>query len=294
MKKPPDKFRRIGLIAHTEKAASRAILCKAASLITGAGCTALTEQATAEMSGLKLPTVENAAALARQVDLLLVFGGDGTILRVAREVAGTKTPIFGINIGGLGFLTAASAKQLPQALKQLWSGGYNMETLPMLEATGRKQGSPFRELALNDLVISRGTVPRLIELEVSVDGEALTRYRCDGLILSSPTGSTAYSLASGGAIVSPNAEVFAITPICPHTLSNRSLIVSLDSAIEVKVISKHVESYLSADGQVRADLHAGDRITIRRSRQTVRLLRLTGDSFFATLRQKLHWSGSNV
>ncbi len=294
MKKLPDKFRRIGLIAHTEKAASRAVLRKAASLIAATGRTAFTEQATAEMSGLKLPTAESAAALAPQVDLLLVFGGDGTILRVAREVAGVKTPILGINIGGLGFLTAASAKRLPQALKQLWAGGFSVETLPMIEATGRKQGSPFRELALNDLVISRGTVPRLIELEVNVDGEALTRYRCDGLILSSPTGSTAYSLASGGAIVSPRAEVFAITPICPHTLSNRSLIVSLDSAIEVNVVSKHVESYLSADGQVRADLHAGDRVTIRRSRQTVRLVRLTGGSFFTTLRHKLHWSGSNV
>ncbi len=294
MKKLPDKFRRIGLIAHTEKAASRAVLRKAASLIAATGRTALTEQATAEMSGLKLPAAESAAALAPQVDLLLVFGGDGTILRVAREVAGMKTPILGINIGGLGFLTAASARQLPQALKQLWGGDFSVETLPMIEATGRKQGSPFRELALNDLVISRGTVPRLIELEVNVDGEALTRYRCDGLILSSPTGSTAYSLASGGAIVSPRAEVFAITPICPHTLSNRSLIVSLDSAIEVNVVSKHVESYLSADGQVRADLHAGDRVTIRRSRQTVRLIRLTGGSFFTTLRHKLHWSGSNV
>ncbi len=294
MKKLSDKFRRIGLIAHTEKAASREVLRKAASLIAHTGRTALTEMATAEMSGLKLPAAESATALARQSDLLLVFGGDGTILRVAREVAGTKTPILGINIGGLGFLTAASAKQLPPALKQLWSGDFSVETLPMIEATGRKQGSPFRELALNDLVISRGTVPRLIELEVNVDGEALTRYRCDGLILSSPTGSTAYSLASGGAIVSPRAEVFAITPICPHTLSNRSLIVSLDSAIEVNVVSKHVESYLSADGQVRADLHAGDRITIRRSRQTVRLIRLTGGSFFTTLRHKLHWSGSNV
>ncbi len=294
MKKSSNKFRRIGLIAHTEKAASRAVLHKAASFITATGHAAFTEQATAEMSDLKLPAAENAAALARQVDLLLVFGGDGTILRVAREVAGTKTPILGINIGGLGFLTAASAKQLPQALKQLWNGDFTVETLPMIEATGRKQGSPFRELALNDLVISRGTVPRLIELEVNVDGEALTRYRCDGIILSSPTGSTAYSLASGGAIISPRAEVFAITPICPHTLSNRSLIVSLDSVIEVNVISKHVESYLSADGHVRADLHAGDRISIRRSRQTVRLLRLTGGSFFATLRHKLHWSGSNV
>ena len=294
MKKSPDQFQRVGLVANTEKAASRDVLRTAARLLAAGGHTVLTEQAAAAMSGLKLPATENTTTLAQQVDILLVFGGDGTILRVAREAAGTRTPILGINIGGLGFLTAASARQLPQALKQLRGGGFTIETLPMLEAAGRNQSGPFRELALNDLVISRGTVPRLIELGVSVDGEALTHYRCDGLILSSPTGSTAYSLASGGAIVAPRAEVFAITPICPHTLSNRSLIVNLNSTIEVKLISRHVGASLSADGQVCADLHVGDCIRIRRSRQTVRLLRLAGGSFFSTLRHKLHWSGSNL
>jgi NAD+ kinase len=136
-------------------------------------------------------------------------------------------------------------------------------------------------------------VPRLIELEVQVDGEVLTCYRGDGLIVSSPTGSTAYSLAAGGAVVSPLAEVFALTPICPHTLSNRSVIVSLRSTVQVRLLSERVDTFLAADGQTRAELQAGDCLRLRRSRHVARLVRLPGTSFFGTLRQKLNWSGSS-
>jgi NAD+ kinase len=134
----------------------------------------------------------------------------------------------------------------------------------------------------------------LIELEVSVDGEILTRYRCDGLIVSSPTGSTAYSLAAGGAIVCPAAHVFAITPICPHTLSNRSIIVSLNSNVQVKVLSHKLETIMTADGQVPINLTAGAIVSLHRSRHRIRLIQLSGNSFFDTLRKKLSWSGSNL
>ncbi|MGE3309372.1 MAG: NAD(+)/NADH kinase, partial [Limisphaerales bacterium] len=137
-------------------------------------------------------------------------------------------------------------------------------------------------------------VSRMIELEVAVDGEELTRYRCDGLIVSSPTGSTAYSLAAGGAIVSPSAQVFTLTPICPLTLSNRSVIVDLDSSVVVRVATGKLKTHLTADGQVAVDLRVGDEVTIRRAPEEVRLLRLGGSSFFRTLRQKLHWSGSHA
>ena len=129
---------------------------------------------------------------------------------------------------------------------------------------------------------------------MTVDGEELTRYRCDGLIISSPTGSTAYSLAAGGAIVSPGAEVLTLTPNCPHTLSNRSVIVALDSIVQVTVVSERVDTMLTADGQVQMPLNTGDFIQIRKSKSAVRLLRLRGSSFYKTLRQKLHWSGSNI
>jgi NAD+ kinase len=134
----------------------------------------------------------------------------------------------------------------------------------------------------------------LLELEVRVDGAPVTSYRCDGLIVSSPTGSTAYSLAAGGAIVFPTAEVFAVTPICPHTLSNRSLILGLDSKITIQVMSSEPAAILSADGQTLSELAAGDVLTIRRSAHTVRLMHLAGSSFFAALREKLHWRGASL
>jgi NAD+ kinase len=145
---------------------------------------------------------------------------------------------------------------------------------------------------LNEIVIGRGIATRLIELEVKVDGESLTRYRCDGLIASTPTGSTAYSLAAGGAVIFPTADVFTLTPICPHTLSNRSLILPLSSTLEIRVISPKPATVMSADGQVVSDLSAGDVIRIRKSRHAVRLMHLSGSSFCETLRRKLHWRGT--
>ncbi len=216
------------------------------------------------------------------------------MLRVAREIRGSRTPLLGINLGALGFLTDVSSSDLPKALKQLWNGDFVFESRALIEAAGKAQDRTIHSCALNDFVLSRGIVSRLIELEVSVDGAILTRYRCDGLIVSTPTGSTAYSLAAGGAVVCPNAEVFTLTPICPHTLSNRSVIVSLSSTIEVRVISEKLEINLSADGQSESKLSAGDVITVRRSPHSVHLIHLAGTSFFETLRRKLNWSGSNV
>lgn len=293
MKRTPD-IRRVGLVANTDKPAAAALLRRAASLITRSGRKALADEASAEFAGLKVATAADTAALARACDAVLVFGGDGTMLKVARELAGARTPILGINIGGLGFLTAVSSNQLPRALASLWAGRFALETRPLLEATATARGRRARALAFNDFVVSRGEQPRLVSLEVAVDGEVLTRYRCDGLILSSPTGSTAYSLAAGGAIVSPGAEVFTLTPICPHTLSNRSVIVSLRSKVSVRVAGERTEVILAADGQTLGRLREGDAVSVRRSRQSVRLVRLEGSSFFQTLRHKLHWSGSHV
>ncbi len=263
---------------------------EAADLIRASRRTVLTDQATATLADLAAPTHPDAAAVAREADLLMVFGGDGTMLRVAREIAGLRTPMLGINAGGLGFLTDVQAHQLPRALKELWSGETVLETRPLIEAINHDWS--FR--ALNDFVITRGCAPRLIELEVTVDGEMLTVYRCDGLIVCSPTGSTAYSLAAGGAVVAPAAEVFTLTPICPHTLSNRSVIVNLESVVTVRVLSRRVDTILTADGQQPRPLVAGDVVTIRRSKHEVRLLHLAGSSFFETLRRKLGWSGSHV
>ena len=294
MKELAETIKRVGLIANPEKVNCREAVQKAAVLIADAGRAVLSDKPTADLASLKSSGGQDADRLTYQVDLLLVFGGDGTMLRVARDVAGSNTPILGINVGGLGFLTAVSSQQLAEALDQIWKGEFAVESRSLIEATGQTQGKVINQIALNDFVISRGTVPRLIELEVSVDDAMLTRYRGDGLIISSPTGSTAYSLAAGGAIVCPNAEVFTLTPICPHTLSNRSVIVSLDSVVEAKVLSPRVETVLSADGQVQVQLAGGDKVIVQRSRRTVKLARLIGGSFFETLRQKLRWSGSTA
>ena len=216
------------------------------------------------------------------------------MLRIAREIAGSRTPILGINIGALGFLTAVPSAELPQALKRVWNGEFKFESRVLIQASGQCSGRPIDHNALNDIVITRGIASRLIELGVRVDGDPLTRYRCDGLIISSPTGSTAYSLAAGGAVVFPTAQVLALTPICPHTLSNRALILPLTATIEVTVISPRPATVLSADGQLVCQLSAGDRITICRSRRSVSLMHLAGSSFCETLRRKLHWRGATV
>ena len=292
MKKLADKINRIGLVANPEKSSCRGLVQSAVALIKAASRHALCEAATARLAGIKGPTSPDVASLTREVDLLMVFGGDGTMLRIAREAAGSQTPIIGINVGSLGFLTDVASEQLPLALKQIWAGEAILETRPLIEGLGQAQGRAVSSLALNDFVISRGAAPRLIELEVTVDHEVLTHYRCDGLIVCSPTGSTAYSLAAGGSVVNPSAEVFTLTPICPHTLSNRSVIVSLASVIKVRVLSEKLEVILTADGQTIFPLATGDIITVRKSRQTIRLLHLAGSSFFDTLRRKLNWNVS--
>jgi NAD+ kinase len=253
------------------------------------------DSTTAQFARLEsVPTAPDLGTLANRCDLLLVFGGDGTMLRVARETAGSGVPILGINAGHLGFLAAVQEANLAEALRTVVAGKFRIEDRALLEAVIHRNGSSSIQTALNDFVLSRGLASRLIELEVAVNGELLTRYRCDGLIASSPTGSTAYSLAAGGAIVSPDADVLTLTPICPHTLSIRPVVMSLDSVVQVTLLSRRLEATLAADGQQQTHLNTGDRVLIRRSKQAVKLLRPEGSSFFATLREKFGWSGGNL
>ncbi len=289
-----DNIKRVGLIGNSSKVSAADAVKRAARLIAATGRKIYSDPATASLANLSANVCADAATLSRQVDMLVVFGGDGTLLRVAREIAGSRTPILGVNIGGLGFLTAVPSTKLRQALGQVWAGDFKFESRVLIQATGRCRQRLVDQTALNDIVISRGVAPRLIELDVAVDGDPLTRYRCDGLVVSSPTGSTAYSLAAGGAVVFPTANVFTLTPICAHTLSNRSLVLPLAATLGVRVISPKPATILSVDGQVISELAAGDQITIRRSRRTVRLMHLAGSSFCETLRCKLHWRGASL
>lgn len=294
MKALADRIRRVGLIGNSEKVSGAAAVKQAARLIAAAGRKVSADVATARLGRLTVQVYPDAAAMSRQVDLIVVFGGDGTMLRVAREVAGSCTPILGVNIGGLGFLTAVPSSSLSLALRQIWEGYFQFESRTLIQASARCGGRLVDQTALNEIVVGRGVASRLVELDVMVDGDPLTTYRCDGLIVSSPTGSTAYSLAAGGAVVFPTADVIALTPICPHTLSNRSLILPSTATITVKIINSKPATILSADGQVVSELAAGDQITIRRSRRTVRLMHLKGSSFCETLRCKLHWRGATL
>lgn len=294
MKKSAEKLKRVGLIGNTEKTAGAGVVKQAARLIKSAGRNLFTDPVTAEWANLTGTICPNAASVAKKVDLLLVFGGDGTMLRLAGEIAGSSTPILGVNIGSLGFLTAVPSDELAPALRRVWKGEYSFESRALIQVAGRCNSVVVEHAALNDIVISRGLSSRLIELEVRIDGEPLTQYRCDGLIFSSPTGSTAYSLAAGGAVVFPTSEVIEITPICPHTLSNRSLVVPLRAKIDVRIISPKPSTILSADGQVITELFEGDCLTISQSPRTVRLMHLTGSSFCETLRRKLHWRGATL
>ena len=294
MKKKPEHIERIGLIANLDKGSSRQAVKQAAELITRADRQIASSAAIAHIAGHGCQTFDSPAILARETDLLLVFGGDGTILQVARDIDGARTPILGINVGHLGFLTAVSIEDFPQALQKVWDGDYFIEPRSMIQAAGKCQDRPVVTAALNDIVISHGAVSRLIELQVSVDNEPLTCYRGDGLIISSPTGSTAYSLSAGGPIITPDANVLVITPICPHTLTNRSVVISAKSTIEIKLVSEKVDTIVSADGQVQSPLAAGESITVRRSRRFINMLHPSGSSFFETVRRKLQWRGSYV
>jgi NAD+ kinase len=294
LKKKTKRLQKIGLLANFEKAASRSVVEGAAALVARTGRDVMADAQTARLAGLRCGIFPTPAALAREADLLLVFGGDGTMLQAVRDIDGLPTPILGINVGRLGFLTAVSSGDLPAALQKIWHNDFVIESRPLIEAAGHSHGKAIQMIAFNDIVISHGAVSRVIELDVQVDGEPLTRYRGDGLIVSSPTGSTAYSLSAGGPIISPAAQVFAITPICAHSVSHRSVIVSSGSTVEVKLLSRQLETIIAADGQLRATLSGDDAVTVRRSRRSARLLQLGGSSFFAAVRKKLHWSGSSV
>lgn len=232
-----------------------------------------------------------------RVDLLLTFGGDGTLLRGARMVAPHHTPVLGVNLGHLGFLTSIRPDELEGSLEGLFAGDYWLDTRFTLEARvlARDGTEGPGYLALNDAVLHKGGFARVIRLAVLVgdEGEEVGAYAADGLILSTPTGSTAYNLSAGGAIVAPSMECLLATPICPHTLAVRPLVLPADTRIEVEIREPSAEVILTVDGQEGEALGPGDRLLVSRGDATVPLVRFPGQSFFTTLRRKLHWGAGS-
>jgi NAD+ kinase len=223
-------------------------------------------------------------------DLLIVLGGDGTLLSAARLAAQRKVPILAVNLGGLGFLTTVSQDELYSILEEIFSGKHRVSERVMLEAEVVRGGSVIRtQIALNDAVLNKAALARIMDLELRVDGEYVTTYKADGLILSTPTGSTAYSLAAGGPIVYPIVEAFVVTPICPHTLTNRPIVIPDSVTIDIDFKAEDELVYLTLDGQVGVELSRGDHIRVRKAAEKLLLVRPAKKTYYQILRNKLKW-----
>lgn len=222
------------------------------------------------------------------IDLGITLGGDGTLLNTVREVYASDIPICGVNLGQLGFLTEIEIHELEASLEQITAGDYTIEERLMLESVVIRQGKEiYISSALNDVVVTKGGFSRLIKLELFVDRQLTAKYPADGLIIATSTGSTGYSLSAGGPIVNPNLKVIVLTPICPHTLQTRSLIVSEDEEIEVKMQASHDDIVLTVDGQKVYNLLPDDTVVVRKSPFRARFIKLSGNSYYEKLRSKL-------
>ncbi len=236
-----------------------------------------------------------ARALPREeipgrADLLIVLGGDGTLLAAARLLALKDVPILGVNLGGLGFLTSVTREEMYPVLEQMLSGNYATSDRMMLEARITRGGAAIQQqMALNDAVVNQAALARLMDFDVSVDGEFVGHYRADGIIIATPTGSTAYSLAAGGPVVHPGVQAFVITPICPHMLTNRPLVLPDASRVEIEFTAGEEPLHLTLDGQIGFSLKAGDHITVCRAARPARLVMPPAKTYFEVLRNKLRW-----
>jgi NAD+ kinase len=233
---------------------------------------------------------------AERCDLLVVMGGDGTILRVVHRVGETLKPIFGINLGSLGFLTCMGPGEISRAVDAIASGDFQLSPRRLLrvDLIGAHHGPVQTFFGLNDVVISRGERSKLVKIDVRIDGATLTNFNADGLIVSTPTGSTAYSLSAGGPILMPDTGVFVITPICPHVLTNRSTVVSDQSIVEARLTVPGQDVFINVDGESYVEMRMGDVLRISQSDRILPLVMLPERPFSKVLRQKLKWSGSNV
>jgi NAD+ kinase len=283
----------IGLIAHPGKPGVGELIKSLAAEFEQRSMSILLEKETAAVAGQK--SENTIAQIGAKADLLVVAGGDGTILSVAGKLGNASPPIFGINVGSLGFLTTASSPAFREAVECIAKGKITVSHRTLLEVRLRdseKELAPM--IALNDAVLSRGELSRLIRLRARVNGEALTEFNADGLIIATPTGSTAYSLSAGGPIMEPESGVFVITPICPHVLTNRSIIVSENSVIEVEATEPDYPVYLTVDGREPLRIAKDATVEVRKAKKKLQLAAMPNVSFFAVVRQKLKWSGSNV
>ena len=283
----------IGLIAHTAKPGAAMLVKTLSEEFKKRGASLKFEKKTGALIDRAGVTPERLGALC---DIIVVLGGDGTILQVVHDLGKNIKPIFGINLGSLGFLTCVNSSAYLKAVDSILARDYVLSQRTLLTVkVSRKGRTLFEATGLNDAVISRGALSRLIRLETRIDHSILTEYNADGLIVATATGSTAYSLSAGGPILMPDSGVFVITPICPHVLTNRTVIVSDSSEIEVSPCQDQGEIFLAVDGhEPQLAVKCGDVIRIQKSPLTLPLAMLPEMSFSEVLRRKLKWSGSAV
>ena len=283
----------IGVIAHSEKPSAASVLHELLGELRAAEIPHALENRTASLIGESSTLDEEQ--LAAKSDLLVVMGGDGTILRVAQKLPGRIPPVFGINIGTLGFLTCLGSSEITRAVESIKAKTYKISTRTLIEAAlSNSSGVTETLFALNDVVVSRGERSQLIQTRVTIDGIHLTDYNADGLVVATPTGSTAYSLSAGGPILMPDSGSFVITPICPHVLTNRSVVINDSSIVEIGVAKEGQTVFVSADSQRWSAMTLGDTLRLQKSSRSLPLAMLPERPFSDVLRQKLKWSGTNI
>lgn len=280
-------MKKIGIIAKIDKPQAIEVSEKLVSWLKGKGIEPVIDEGLGSLLGLS--GCCSKKELASISDMLLVLGGDGTMLAAARLAGSSGIPILGVNLGSLGFLTEITIDELYPALEKVLKGEFETEERVMLSATVMRNGVEIgKYTVLNDVVVNKGSSSRIIDLETKINGDYVTTYKADGLIVSTPTGSTAYSLSAGGPIIYPSLHAFTLTPICSHTLTNRPIIISDDSIVSISILSKE-DILLTLDGVAGPALHSGDIVEIKKADAIIHLIKSPYRNYYEVLRTKLKW-----
>jgi NAD+ kinase len=284
-------FKTVALIGRYNTAEIAESLLGLADLLQQRGCDVLVEKQTAANIGRNGFPSADYAAIGARADLAVVLGGDGSMLSAARHLAVHGVPLVGVNQGRLGFMTDIAFSKMRETIELLLAGQYTIGERTMLEGQVLRGGREiFSTQALNDIVVNKGGTGRMIEFLVHIDGQFVYDLRSDGIIVATPTGSTAYALSSNGPILQPNVPGIALVPVCPHTLSNRPITVSDRCVIEITIKERAAGARLHFDGRPHSELTADDRVIVRRAQHGTRFVHPPGYSYYAMLREKLHWS----
>jgi len=292
--KTMSSIKRIGIVLKPHQPEALKTICELAVWlaerdITMVGGPQIERERIEHQTGCSVEEVD-PEKLAGEVDLMLVLGGDGTMIATARMIVDREIPVLGVNYGGLGYLTEFRIEELFSALEAILAGNYRLDRRVMLSVQLRRDDNPqMTNRVLNDVVINKSALARIIEIEAYLNGQFVNAFRADGLIVSTPTGSTAYNLSAGGPVIFPSMNAVVITPICPFTLSNRPIVVPDDAEIELILKTGKEEVALTLDGQVGFPLEVADRVVIKKSRTTFNLIQPSNRNYFDVLRDKLRW-----